>query len=307
MKISTSGISIKKSVNIGIEKINISKKYCIFKKTFNTVVEKKVSSKNKEEFIEPKETVYVSAGVCTISDFNKSVHEGEEPKSISFEIFSNEQFSLLAKFGWGLVFYNDSFSNKMISYSKDVKEPTEYEAGFNFHDLFIKNSIFDEKEHNIFDFILENPDKVNNIVVMDYSSHTAKFLLNEKTVPMAIHMDYIDAHLHNKKYNLDKAFEILKNRGNVSFVVDKSSKKENLIKQIPYYNCDNGRSSYIECYIELSQDEVDKIEEERKKIKKYPSTATHSLIWQLDILGLKEADRNPISFYNYFEDEDEEL
>ena len=71
--------------------------------------------------------------------------------------------------------------------------------------------------------------------------------MDEKLIPLPITLNYMEGHLDNENYDLDKVLEIIK--ANPSHFVTVNGDDASLIKidRIPYYNADENRNKFINC------------------------------------------------------------
>lgn len=280
--------------SIEIKKINISKKHCVFSADIKIENNFNVLMNNKELTGEPEFNEENFQGLCTIKDYNNFLKKGLIPRSLHIEIFSEEQFELLSQFG-----YRVTHSDFLVySYDTFAKKRKIFEANkiFMSHNIDVKNKIFD--------IISEKPELIESIVLNDFSNNQFYFISTGKIVPLGVYIDYIDANVHNAKYNLNEVVNILKERGDVYFVTDQYS--NTIIKDIPYYNADRNRSSFIECFIKISSEEAELINLERQKHKyPYATSSLHQVIWDNDLFGIKKAALCDKNFYSTIEKEDD--
>ena len=138
------------------------------------------------------------------------------------------------------------------------------------------------------DYIKINGD--NDFVIRDdYFNSRMMFDIDGNVLPVAIHCDYIDAHMSNASYDLEKALEILRKNPDVHFIDRRGSFTDPVIEEIPYYNVDDKRTHFLHFIFSPTKEQVNQMWKLQQTLKeKYPSTAKHQAIFELDILGLRK-------------------
>lgn len=137
-------------------------------------------------------------------------------------------------------------------------------------------------EHPYDDFVSKVVTR-KNFVKLDFCSHMA-FDLKGNPIPIAIPMDYIEAQLNNRYYNLDKLLKIFLSLERTDIVVHGG------IKDIPYYNSEPGRDKYLAVTWTPTKQAYKKVWQKALSYKSdYPSTKIIQAIFDLDILGAKKA------------------
>jgi hypothetical protein len=127
------------------------------------------------------------------------------------------------------------------------------------------------------------------IFIEDYSHEMHDFEM--KPLPVAIKFDYINGCMDNTRYNLQKAIDILKARGDIRFMCDERWVDDPAsILNIPGYNCDGKRNRYISFVWMPEVDDYRAMVTKSKEIGgKYPSTNKHQAVFDLDTFGLRAA------------------
>jgi hypothetical protein len=97
-------------------------------------------------------------------------------------------------------------------------------------------------------------------MVFPYESGHVLFTHDVTPIPYLHTFDYIGTSFHEEALDLNKAIKILKNHKDVKFVSE--------IKDIPYYNADEGKYKYIEVHICPSDDVYTKFYKECVKLDK---------------------------------------
>jgi hypothetical protein len=134
-------------------------------------------------------------------------------------------------------------------------------------------------------------------------------------LPVGIYMDYIDARLNNKMYDLKKASQILRARTDIQFMNDRGDRinpnKTSVVFDIPYYNRESDRNRCMYLIWTPSPEDMkalwQKCKELRptKKIRRgdvvdtMPSVERHRAIFELDLLGLRAGGAALCSDYYY--------
>lgn len=146
--------------------------------------------------------------------------------------------------------------------------------------------------------LVEGSASLDNVLRVDGGSHMV-FSRSGEVLPVAKHLDYIEAGLHDGNYDLVKAVEILKNDPRVEFFDGNQRSLSNgsrHILDIPYYNRDEERSQYL-CirFKPTVEDECRLWEAQKAYGTKYPSTMWRQAMRDLDTLGLRAggAERQP--------------
>ena len=120
-------------------------------------------------------------------------------------------------------------------------------------------------------------------VKCDYSSHMLFHPEKDEIYPVAIFLNYIEAGLDNKKYDLPKALSILEGRSDVRVL--KANGKG--IDRIPYYNASDDRNECIEAYYMPTHEAANRLWQTSKKIdSEFPSCNFEKAIDVIDALGL---------------------
>ena len=146
--------------------------------------------------------------------------------------------------------------------------------------------------------LVEGSASLDNVLRVDGGSHMV-FSRSGEVLPVARHMDYIEAGLHDGNYDLVKAVEILKNDPRVEFFDDNQRSLSNgsrHILDIPYYNRDEERSQYLCIRFKPTVEDEHQLWEAQKAYgTKYPSTMWRQAMRDLDTLGLRAggAERQP--------------
>lgn len=129
---------------------------------------------------------------------------------------------------------------------------------------------------DIFDYIVEGGD-LDKIVRIKTYDHTV-WRLDGTIYPTAILFDYISANMNNRAYDIDRAFQILSERSDVTFLDNNHRPTAGKILRIPYYNSECGET-YLSFAWRPSQEQRERLYEcELGKFK---------LIFDEDMLGLR--------------------
>ena len=111
----------------------------------------------------------------------------------------------------------------------------------------LKNGVIDFADYNFPYSVHENVNDTDMVYVLVRTYDFTLRDMNEKLIPLPITLNYIDGHLDNENYDLDKVLEIIK--ANPSRFVDVDGDDASLIEidDIPYYNADDNRTKFINC------------------------------------------------------------
>lgn len=138
-----------------------------------------------------------------------------------------------------------------------------------------------KEESNIHSFICDKPFTEGNNPQFEFIQYVenknghilCKNNKGELYMPPFV-MDYIAANIDNKNYHLDEMIEHLMSRDDVAFIVEKAWRKEivlacplkgneeginKIIREIPYYNADDGRTETINLVYYPKHDAIEKI------------------------------------------------
>lgn len=106
-------------------------------------------------------------------------------------------------------------------------------------------------------------------------------------LPSAQEFDYLSGNIDDSRYDLKKLLACLKNNPRVHHL---PGYKELKIEAIPSYNAYPGRQNQIKFTLELTLEQMREVWARAKTLhKKYPSTELHRSIFELDLLGAKQA------------------
>lgn len=177
-----------------------------------------------------------------------------------------------------------------IAYVKDIKEYIKSLNTINpYHDDKHKKGLY---EANILKLIKDKKFDIKNIVYQFSNGH---MIFNYKMKPLTTvyNFDYIGGGLDNGNYHLKRLMAYLKEH---PYIVNKDDIE---ILDIPYYNCEKGRTKYLKIKVLAPQDEFVKIWDIVKDTQDYPSTRVSDYICShysestdYDFLGIKQFRKN---------------
>jgi hypothetical protein len=126
-----------------------------------------------------------------------------------------------------------------------------------------------------------------NLVFVDASNHMT-YDIEGEPLPTAVLFTYIEAHMDNGHYDLEKALAILKARDDIRFVGDNRWTPADQVANIPGYNAEPGRDRCIGFVW------MPKVEDYRRMLAKcakykdaWTSMNRYRAVFDLDILGLR--------------------
>ena len=132
---------------------------------------------------------------------------------------------------------------------------------------------------------LEQGASLRNVVGLGYGSNMVFELPSKKALPCAILFGDLEANMHNRAYDLEKAVAILQARDDIRFV--RASDPEP-IYQIPHYNAGQVRTRALTFVWEANAEDYQRMWiwclENRPD---HPSTAMRRAAFELDIFGLR--------------------
>lgn len=128
----------------------------------------------------------------------------------------------------------------------------------------------------------------DDLVFVEGSSHTI-YDAEGKPLPVAVLFNYIDGHMDNAHYDLDKALATLKARDDIRFVAeDRWRDAPDSVQRIPHYNASRGRD-YCLAFVWMPS-----VEDYRRMVAQceeyespYPTTMRYRAVFDLDLLGLR--------------------
>lgn len=105
-------------------------------------------------------------------------------------------------------------------------------------------------------------------------------------VPIAVHFDYINGHVDNAGYDLERALTILKARPDIRFPSgDDRAGRPGTVLAIPHYNADQHRNCFLRFVWVPTDEDFRRLHE---ALPKSPALfEPHKTIFDLDLLGLR--------------------
>lgn len=138
-------------------------------------------------------------------------------------------------------------------------------------EIFRRNHMGDEKGmkniqkayiNSPYTHLKENgPDSAEALLL--YYAANAVYDLEGKMLPKAVYFDYITAHIDNAYYDLEEFHKALMGRNDIEFIHDRYGKSD--IKDIPYFNAEEGRDRCMEFFWYPSDEDFAKVREEFDK------------------------------------------
>lgn len=171
----------------------------------------------------------------------------------------------------------------------------------------------------LFDRFAAGGTSLEDLVISDYSSHML-FDRHGEVLPTALYFDYMNGHIRNGAYHLDKVIDILRNDPRVTAIeerrrnnTDVLDKKDWKPQSVPYYNVSKGCSTHVSFRFAPTLDDMRRLWAQMKSYgSKYPSTENYRAVFDLDLLGLragnaaKYPDFHGDDAYNSSDDNDDE-
>lgn len=107
-----------------------------------------------------------------------------------------------------------------------------------------------------------------------------------KVLPTAIAYDYINGHMCDGAYDLQKTVAFFADKTNIHALDGETLK----VHPVPYYNVSRGCHETLSFWFAPTQEQMERIWEKAKLLgSSYPSTHLHEAVWELDLLGLRAA------------------
>ncbi len=131
-----------------------------------------------------------------------------------------------------------------------------------------------------------NPPEGWAVVRVDHSSNML-FDMQDHPMPIGLHFDYMSGNVRDGAYDLPRLVEHLKQNPQVRPLQGQTDIK---VVPVPYYNVSAGCHSYVAFLFAPAQEQMQLMWDKAQTLnKKYPSTALHQAIFDLDLLGLRAA------------------
>ncbi len=138
------------------------------------------------------------------------------------------------------------------------------------------------------------PALLDDLVISDYSSHML-FDRQGEVLPTALYFDYMNGHIRNGAYHLDKVIDILRNDPRVTAIEERRRQNTDVLdkknwkpQDVPYYNVSKGCSSHVAFRFAPTLDDMRRLWAQMKSYgSKYPSTENYRAVFDLDLLGLR--------------------
>lgn len=177
-------------------------------------------------------------GIIALNDTDKLI-KGEKVQNVPYVIFTGDHLKIIRTKGFGYIQFGDSVADRM----------------------------------DVYDYLVNGGNLGNVLRLNDWH---LLYDLNDDLIQSAMGFDYIEAQIHNGKYDLEKVLEILKVRKDIT--------GELVIKDIPCYNRDEYHNKFIEFFWLPNREQMAIIAS--NMINRY------EIICGNDYLGLKEAEIN---------------
>lgn len=136
--------------------------------------------------------------------------------------------------------------------------------------------------------IVERKISLNHVLLVDDSSNML-FDRQGNVLPTGISFEYIMAGMHDARYDLTRALEILKQNDRVHFLDHYGYPVETPnILSIPSYNVTEAQTKYLNFVFEPTADEMRRLWERQLSYgDRYASLEVYRAAFELDILGLR--------------------
>jgi hypothetical protein len=134
--------------------------------------------------------------------------------------------------------------------------------------------------------IVERQVPVDLVLRIEHSSHMV-FSRKGEVLPVAVHFDYISAGMHDGKYDLVRALEILKDNPRVRFLDRYEREAEGKVLSIPSYNSEEFKTESLDFWFEPTQEEQRLMWEKQQGYGARASLEDYRAIFDLDLLGLR--------------------
>jgi hypothetical protein len=132
---------------------------------------------------------------------------------------------------------------------------------------------------------------IERLIRFDYGNYLI-YDRHDGVLPVARCFNYMQGHMHNGRYDLQKALEVLRTNPSVRFVLHERRDRgePDSIFPIPYYNCDSNHTAHLSFFFSPTLEQERAIWEKQQSYgTQYPSTLWHRAVEDLDLLGLKAA------------------
>jgi hypothetical protein len=148
-----------------------------------------------------------------------------------------------------------------------------------------------KRREDFYTAFVEEGVPLERLVRIDYGNYLI-YDRHNGVLPVARIFDYMNGGLHNGRYDLQKALEVLRGNPSVRFVPHdrRDDSEPDTILRIPYYNCDETHQTHLSFRFSPTLEQEQAIWAKQQSYKtQYLSTQWHRAVEDLDLLGLKAA------------------
>lgn len=277
------------------ETIELDKKHVAFKITTEKRVEETHKFGCRTETTEGTDLkLSVSQGVCTKSHYAEQLKAGKLPRSMRVYAFSKQQLDYAAHYRFCDIFTPNSNLKPMPFFKKDGKTFKKHEYCPHIEFMALENVKPDNADvfiTQVFDILVENPERVETLTVVDISTHTLKSL-SGGYFPTALLVGNYSG-LSSHCYHLNEVAEALFKRKDTTIQGDRFSRRDELKYPQdltrPFPSDDEPERRCIDLLAKLSAEDFQKLVERSLKNRKYvsPTTLEESLHF-FDVLDLNQ-------------------
>lgn len=277
------------------KRIDINTKYCLY----HVIEVKKDISHNSSSSINEKiiseKTVQ---GVCLIENFVSSMNKGVFPHDLWAFIYTPEILNLYAQYGF--IYIDPTYNIDYALFNKNGTIEIKEIPSLKLDDYSLDERLNYKKssESLIFDVILDYPELISDIRLIDFQNHKIK-CLDDTYEPLAISFDYMNGKMDNYKYDLNKVSEWIRSRNDVMIMpsghFSQEINSDNFVRNVPHYNNEEGDRCYIDFTIKPTKEEYMKIVNYLQSKKEH--VPIYVAIWEIDVFGLNACAHDPNGTY----------
>lgn len=165
-------------------------------------------------------------------------------------------------------------------------------------------------EAGLFEKFSSGQAHVEDLLALDHASHML-FDRQGEVLPTAIFFDYMNGNLRDGAYHLERVLEVLAQDPRVRAWDERAARGRQgaaspatlTVSAVPYYNVSRGCSRHVAFVFSPSEQDMKRLWAQMKSYGgSYPSTEAHRAIFDLDMLGLRQA--GAAKHANYWGSED---
>jgi hypothetical protein len=252
---------------------------------------KDISEDERESIYSHDQIITSEQGICRTSHIMAAKRKDKTPRPKNILILSQHHLDIYAKLGFH-AFSSNLFAQTSYEFlGEGLFNEFKNDNDFNLANYApVKDISYQDKHHkNIYDLLMEYPDLIEDLFIIDDMTNSI-FNLKKEAQPVALMFDYMNGYLSNRKYDLEKVSEWIKERGGI-IVFQHSNKSyekisvNNFIQTVPDYNNDSGKEQHISFFLSPSKEEYQQL---AQLTDNFRSSDIFEFIWDNDLFGLNK-------------------